>query len=233
MLKSIGFLNFVRDYEEPFSFLKTALSESEIDVRDSLLVLPESFNYGRSLSRDQREAPKFPRAEAEHELKTLSHLYEVSFVVSLIEFRRNSAYLIHGNQTIFMGHKRKKDWSDTYDPFEGDSGENPIEHRGIRLGALICADAWSHGPALADKLDARSSARKIICIPAHMDAGYLEGPSLDSSHWHGKYVILANSKPWPEGTRSFVTNRSASKLGWPIEQRRKLFLRTWDDLDSL
>jgi hypothetical protein len=66
MLTKIGFFQLSDDDSEPFGSLTKALRarSEDTDVRDSLIVLPEAFNYGRSYYRDPSKEPKFSLDES-------------------------------------------------------------------------------------------------------------------------------------------------------------------------
>jgi predicted amidohydrolase len=239
MITKIGLFHFVDNYDLPVSSLRDALSACSEDVRGSLIVLPEAFNYGRSYSRDPGHAPKIARTAAACELAVLSHNYGAIFVAGLLDLPRNSAYLISGmGEPVLMCHKKTGDStnrvynSDWWQPCAADSGTDPYNFEDACIGVLICNETEYYVPRLAQELDRRAGTRrKVICIPAHMPSGYLEG-TLDFAPWTGKYVVFANSRPWPDGTRSFIANK-AGKRAPESKGSGRFFLKTWDELDSL
>jgi len=243
MITKIGLFHFVENYDQPICSLRGALSECSKDVRDSLIVLPEAFNYGRSYSQDPYKESKLTQVEAANELAVLSRDHGVTFVVGLLDPPRNSAYLVRGlGEPVLMRHKRTEDSTNTggachpkwWRPCEADYGSNPYICEGACIGVLICneMDCCASASWLAQELDQRAGTmRKVICIPAHMANGHLEGPS-GFAPWLGKYVVFANSRKWPDGSRSFIANRSGQ---WAPEpgQLGRFVLKTWDELDSL
>ena len=230
MLTKIGFFQLSDDDSEPFGSLTKALRarSEDTDVRDSLIVLPEAFNYGRSYCRDPGKKPKFTLDEAVKELAATSKELGVVFVVSLLDPPNNSAYWVDGNGRRLMRHKESADTSKSYTPWSGDcGGNNPLEYEGACIGVLTCNEAFGcYAPSLAATLDEHSAVRKIFCIPASMTSGAFDGP-LMTSHWSGKYVILANRMPG--GCKSFIakTNRQMACLS---EGPNQIVLRAWEEL---
>ena len=233
MLRRIGFFQLCDDDSEPFGSLTKALRarSEDTDVRDSLIVLPEAFNYGRSYCRDPGKKPKFTLDEAVKELAATSKELGVVFVVSLLDPPNNSAYWVDGNGSRLMRHKKSADTSNTYTPWSADGGgNNPVEYEGAYIGVLICNEAERYyASSLVATLDEHSAARKIICIPASMTSGVFDGPSLMASYWSGKYVILANRRPYPDGCKSFIANTTRQMLR-RSDGPNEIVLSAWEEL---
>jgi predicted amidohydrolase len=230
MLTKIGFFQLSDDDSEPFGSLTKALRarSEDTDVRDSLIVLPEAFNYGRSYYRDPSKEPKFSLDESVKDLATISKELGVVFVSSLLHPPSSSAYWIDRNGSRLMCHKKSADSSKTYTPWSGDcGGNNPLEYEGARIGVLICNEVDRYASGLAATLDESSAARKIICIPACMTSMMFGAPL--TARWSGKYVILANRRPWPDGCKSFIGNTTGQMLCLS-EGPNQIVLRAWGEL---
>ena len=230
MLTKIGFFQLSDDDSEPFGSLTKALRarSEDTDVRDSLIVLPEAFNYGRSYVRHPSKEPKFSLDESVKELATISKELGVAFVVSLLDPPNSSAYWIDRSGSRLICHKKCADSSETYTPWSGDcGGNNPLEYEGACIGVLICNEVDDYATSLAATLDERSSARKIICIPACMTSTMFGAPLTD--RWAGKYVILANRRPWPDGCKSFIA-KTNGHMACLSEGPNEIVLRAWEEL---
>jgi predicted amidohydrolase len=218
MLERIGFFHFVCDHGKPLPALIAALSEHN-EISESLVVLPEAFNIGKSY----REAgPCNFNPSVLSSLCGLSRKYQVVFVAGLIVETRNepdpphsSAYLINGNRRRLMCHKMTPDDSKVrkYTPCTANCDvKNPVQYGDACIGAVICSDVQDSCRlgTLARGLDESNSALKIVCIPACMSHDYFSGDRFEDPDLKGKYVVLANSDP--KGCGSFVTNTALDKV---------------------
>ena len=237
MIARLGFFRFIAD-GNPLCLLEDALSSYGDSLPGSLVVLPEAVNYGKTYYLYDKDAPMLPPGDAARKLAALSRAYGVVFVAGLLDrqCRCNSAYLIRSQgEPALMRHKTRGDCTQSYDACEAPCGKNPINSQDACIGALICNEAECHAAWLAQELDRHAGPRrKVICIPASMTSTYLSGDSLDSAPWFsGKYyTVLANSRPCPDGTKSFITNKRGLKAP-DSEPHGGLFLKPWHELDSL
>jgi predicted amidohydrolase len=229
MLTRIGFFQLDDADSEPFDSLTKALRarSEDTDVRGSLIVLPEAFNYGRSYCRDPGKEPRFTPEESKKELATISKEGKVVFVASLLDPPYSSAYWIDHDGSRLMRHKESADTSKSYTPWSGDCrGNNPLEYEGECIGVLICNEVEHYATSLAATLDEHSADRKIICIPACMTSMMFDAP-LAARHWSGKYVILANRMPG--GCKSFIA-RTNGQMACLSEGPNQIVLRAWEEL---
>jgi hypothetical protein len=194
---------------------------------NSLIGLPEGFNYGRSYYLSTPQPPRFPLDESFRRLEIISARHGVTFVVGLLDSMRNSAYLIDGGyQPRLIHHKQVPDSTSTYAPCETDcDGENPIEQGGALIGVLICNEAEGGGSGTAARLRQRPGARKVICIPACMTS-LVFSSDLQSDCWQGSFVVLANRRPHPDGCRSFVADLTGQKLA-VSQKMNQIVLSRW------
>jgi hypothetical protein len=187
-------------------------------------VLPEAFNNGEIYYDQPCLQPLIRADDTLRCLAAIARERDLIFVAGLLDPPRNSAYLIDNGRPRLMGHKQPHCDID-----------NPIEISYACIGALICSDARDNYRAVTDKTDKSTRAHKVICIPASMSAGTFDSPSFPLSGYRGKYVVLANGKPPPDGGGSFLANKVGSKVGNRNFDclHNAIFLATWSELDDL
>lgn len=218
-----GYFHFGRDHAEPIKALRHELCES--DHSNSLVVLPEAFNIGLPYRQEGR--PNFATSIF-GELQNLAARFRVSFVVGLIVEEhpgpsppRSAAYLVTGINHKLMGYKlRSDDVADrNYTPCGGQPDScNPIRWRGLRVGALICADALpaaSSTPRFGDRLERVVHDSDWVCVPAHMGTGNFGDGRVGHTAtiapgWADQRLILANSRA--DGIPSFITDTKGQIL---------------------
>ena len=215
MLQKVGFFHFGADHSTPVQALKCALKDAS-DVKGALIVLPEAFNisvYYYSNTGDRNFAPSVLDKVAD-----LAKEFGVAFVAGLIiqeccgpQPPCSGAYLIESTQQTLMCYKVIPDDSQNYTPCQGTSDfNNPIDYEGIRIGALICADAnppqrWYL--SMKERIGRVVKACDVMCVPAHMNTdNFANGKIGRDTKVDGvpKILILANSKS--DGLPSFITN---------------------------
>ena len=216
MFKQVGFFHFAKNYQDPIGSLKNALSRHD-DVRDSLIVLPEAFNNGRSYYDQPLMQPEFTCAEMVHELTRIGAGVGTAFVAGLLAPPQSSAYFIDRNGASLLRHKMCDDHSGQYTPCETNCNfQNPFEKEGAYLGTLICNDIERHAQGMAAKLDQRGDIRKVVCLPGCMGSQWFGSGPLTLDHWKGKYLILANSNAY--GCGSFISNQMSEREIFTGEQ---------------
>ena len=123
MIDKIGFFSLLREYEQPFELLQEAIHGCADGIRNSLIVLPEAFNYGRSYSEKGR-CPKFTAEFAVDYLSELSSHHRITFVAGLLDWPDNSAFLINGNDEPILlrkkttGEHKEPGTKDMYQPYQ-------------------------------------------------------------------------------------------------------------------
>ena len=228
----VGFFHFGENHADPFGSLHDALSESEEDVADSLIVLPEGFNIGK-LYRDPAQSCDFDLSILP-QLKALSEKSGVTFVSGLIVDDNSginppysSAYLIDGSGYKLMCHKALPDFSGNYTTCEAECDiENPIQHHNVSVAAVICRDI-EDSQRCRDLLTARERINhecQIVCIPACIGSHF----SGHSAPLDEVVVVLANSDP--EGRESFIAAQGVELLGHRGTDN-KVFVKALDELN--
>lgn len=209
--------------------MEEALSR-HTDVHDSLIVLPEAFNNGRSYYDQPRMQPKFTCSKMMEELTRIGARFGTAFVAGLLYPPQSSAYFIDRNGASLLRHKMRDDHTGHYVPCMADCNfDNPIEKEGAYLGALICNDIELHAQEMAAKLDQRGDIRRIVCVPACMGDQWFGSGPLTLDHWKGKYLIVANSNAY--GCGSFISNtKGARKI--LSGQQNEIVLKAWHELDG-
>jgi predicted amidohydrolase len=217
----VGLFHFPVDHGHPFECLESALAERK-DVRNSLIVLPEAFNCGEAVFRDNAsQRPLIDAGKVIEDLKAIAGRYDLVWVVGLLDPPHNSVYWIEKGLSRLMGHKGT-------DP----ELDNPIETNGVCVGALICSDARDNRWGVTAKVKASACARKVVGIPASMSSETFGSPDFPLPEYREMSVVLANAKPTTDSCGSFFVNRG-KKLEELTEQRNRIYLTTWDDLDGL
>jgi predicted amidohydrolase len=236
MLRKIGFFHFAENHGDPFGELELALPEFD-DSCDSLIVLPEAFNNGRSYYDTPRGQPIFGQGEAVDRLARLSEERRIVFVAALLDPPRSSAYLIDRSGARLICHKKSDDCSGNYEPYEANCDPaNPIDYQDACIGVLICKDIQEgHAELLVKGVRKRTSTYKVICVPACMDDSWFgvtpDRPHLGSVLWTDMHLIVANSNP--AGCWSFMTNPKREAVPVPARERNQIILRTWAELDRI
>src|SRR5579863_4312003 len=201
----IGLFHLAEKHDDPFGSLTRAISK-HANIARSLLVLPEAFNYGGVYHDNPPRGPTFASEETLQFLEGITRQHDTIIVVSVLEGKANRAYLVDKGGRRPMGYKSHEDSC---------AVDNPLETRGLSIGALICSDAQTltyYRPVI-DRIDQSSCARKVICVPASMSQDTFNGPDFPLPQYDGKYFILANSKDPPgESCGSFFAN-NRKKLG--------------------
>ena len=150
-LEKIGFFHFTHGYSDPVSALAKAIGkeqENRNDIGNSLIVLPEAFNYGSYKS----DAGLLPAQEILERLRCdLAGSLRINFVVGILEpyrgrlgrvGRRNSAYWVDASGSRLMCNKVGDDQTKLYDPCTQNPDRcNPVACDNARACALICMDA--------------------------------------------------------------------------------------------
>ena len=220
MLQKVGFFHFGADHSMPIQALKRALEHAD-DIEGALIVLPEAFNISVPY---RGEGDRNFDPSVLDKVKDLAERFGVAFLAGLIIQEccgsrppYSGAYLITGKQHTLMCYKAANDgttdWN--YTPRVGTNDfNNPISYEGIRIGALICADANPPKIPLQCMLEHTNSMRKrmdkivddcdVLCVPAHMNTGNFANGEIGKNTDVPKILILANSKP--DGLPSFITN---------------------------
>jgi len=206
MFEKIGFFHFGRDWGNPIQALEDMLEAKRRSecVADSLVVLPEAFNIGKSFW-DDGDCNYDPSVLAR--LGDIAEHLHLTFVAGLSTSDDrpktgkpyNSAYLIDlGTPPILLC--RKQEQSPDYTPYLN-GGPNVVQCRGVSIAALICADVLQPYPQRFQHLKTALGAQGVLCVPAHMAQGVKDGIVRD---WSGFWVVLANSNTsWTVG--SFVS----------------------------
>ena len=229
MFTRVGFFHFAENYPEPLGGLEEALSK-HADVRDSLIVLPEAFNNGRSYYDQPRMQPKFACSKTIGELARMGTIFGTAFVAGLLDPPHSSAYFIDGNGGSLLHHKMCDDHTGHYRPCTADCNfGNPTEKEGVYLGALICNDIELHAQEMAARLEQRGDIRRIVCVPACMGDQWFGSGPLTLDHWKGKYLILANSNAY--GCGSFISNTKGER-NILSGQQNEIVLKAWHELDG-
>jgi predicted amidohydrolase len=210
MFEKIGFFHFGRDWGNPTQALEDKLEckrRAEC-VADSLMVLPEAFNIGKSFW-EAGDCNYDPSVLAR--LGDIAKCFDVTFVAGLSTnddrpqsgSPYNSAYLIdRGMQPVLLC--RKEAATADYTPYlNGDP--NVVQCRGVSIAALICADVLQPYPERHQQLKMELGAWGVLCVPAAMGLGIRDGISSD---WSNCWVVLANSNTACT-TGSFVSRMGA------------------------
>ncbi|MEK7404064.1 MAG: hypothetical protein AAB225_03055 [Acidobacteriota bacterium] len=179
MLRKVGFFHYGGyDQSDPPGSLRDSLAEAsqEDDVSDSLIVAPEAFNIRNGYWSHSRSRDQFIKES----LVQISVDFRIALVVGLVEEGAvgepgySSAYLIDGRVCQLLSLKERKDGSGNYRPYEG-GWDKPVLHRGICIGALICADAANFNSpaserheAVLEQVGAFKVPQAVLCVPACM-----------------------------------------------------------------
>jgi hypothetical protein len=130
-----------------------------------------------------------------------------------------------------MCHKKTDDGTRNYTPCSAQCNHaNPITYGRTHVGALLCNEVDRYAHPLAEVLSGLPNGPRVICIPAWMNDHWFGTGRLNSFHWTGKYVVLANSHAY--GCGSFIANTSGERQVH-TGQQNKLMLRTWAELDGM
>jgi predicted amidohydrolase len=222
-IEKIGFFHCI-DFGTPVNAiakLRDAMAEkvheererdSTRDIGNSLIVLPEAFNFGNYDGRSALEqSPQFIEA-----LVQLAAAHRVIFVTGILEGKRNSAYLIDGESAQLMCHKIGDDYTGFYDPCTGNPDTyNPITFSNACVGTLIRIDAAADDgrqphighrlDGFLDRLSEPHTGRKIVCVPARFSQHprkHLDRFSKMTDCW---YVVAQGSYTMDQGP-SFVAD---------------------------
>lgn len=229
MFRRLGSFHFVQDHKQPIHALRSQLTAN--DVADSLVVLPEAFNFGKHYRAGGRylHDPDSIRDE----LKVVAGEFSVTFVVSLLRRGRdtsidNVALIIRSDEVRPVCKKTLNDGTGNYTPCSHNCDiENPLILDGCAIGVSICMDVDDHARfrTIVEATEIVSAAQRFICVPAAMSnscyfnggrLGYrlmLRPQSADNTH-----VILANSDP--NGPSSFITSKDGTIVAaTPVDQK--------------
>jgi len=184
-------------------------SDPAWDVGNSLIVLPEAFNFRDYNSHGAAEPPGPFLAS----LSELAGKHGLLFVTGLLDGRRNVAYLVDGSGAQLMCHKIGEDGTGFYDPYTGQPDPcNPITFHNACVGALICIDAADDDgtqphirkrlEGFLERLSASQAKHKIVCVPARFihPRSYLEPFAKMEDGW---YVVAQGKFTFGKGP-SFV-----------------------------
>jgi predicted amidohydrolase len=84
MISGIGFFQFVEDkWIDPIGSLEKQLREQR-PARDSLIVLPEAFNFGADYKDNSPLPPRIPAREALAKIAQFSRCYGVVLVAGIL-----------------------------------------------------------------------------------------------------------------------------------------------------
>jgi len=230
MIAGIGYFHFVTSYGDPIRTLRNALSEQS-DIRNRLIVLPEAFNNGRGYYETIGTPPQCEAAGVLNELASLAREFQTVFIAGLLAPPLSSAHLIatNGDHRIVC-YKKSQDHSGNYQPaMPGSDPENPIACGDCTVGVLICNEIELYVAPLSRKLGESASERKIIAVPAHMDAQWFGSGPLVYDHWRDRYVVVANSNPY--GCGSFAANSKGERF-IHHGQDNVIVTKTWAELDG-
>ena len=214
MLEKLGVFHLGKNHGCPIEELVCALDEKAGAAAGSLIVLPEGFNLGRPYCEPLCAEPKIEEEQAKRILKKLAEGYKVSFVVGLLKFPHNLAFLIEATgQPLPMWRKMSEDGSGHYKPWSGDQPDQ-VDRDGFSLVALICND-MSQTPREPEACrDARArqlaklnpSLTPVVCVPAaRSDACSI----VYSPEMEGRQYIFANSD---SRCGSFITDTHHQKI---------------------
>lgn len=202
MLRKLGFFHFCgEDRSDPAGSLRASLLEAAKDeeISGSLVVTPEAFNLRNGYWSDDRQLDPSIRTA----LTQLSTKFKIALVAGLIEEGdaqgpgHSSAYLINGEVCHLLTRKIGNDGSGNYRCCTEDC-DQAIEYGGARIAALICMDADfsdrdRRQAAVLGRMASRETARRILCVPAHM---MTYGSREVALAWPtGIAVVIANSSP--------------------------------------
>jgi len=229
VITSIGFLHMVGRHAEPLAVLREFAKEDSLP--GALVVLPEVFNKGVPFHHNSDE-PAFEAVTFLDDLMAISRNCGAVFVVGVLDQDGvNSVFLVDGQseRPHWMCHKRA---GFAWAPGESE-GENPIEIRGVCVGALVCDDI-NLPQDLIDRVNDSLCDRKVICVPAAMTVA-CQGSRLLYPHWNGKYVVLANGAehqggPW---CGSFVTYGTATRVVCRDGTDNVLSVKTFAEIDAV
>jgi hypothetical protein len=182
-IKSAGFFHFGGDKHSPTAALRQALlgrqaldkglppgsMEPHLDTGDSLIVLPEGFNYVGGYRWKAGE----PDYSIDRALQALSVEFRVAFVAGLMEsaspgIRYNSAVLIDGTLRHRLALKEEDDGFFNYACAKYN---RPLLHRGVWVIALVCIDAFGfneHHPKPcqdAVRQFVQGHSPTVLCLP--------------------------------------------------------------------
>lgn len=222
MLRKIGFFHFGYHHSTPKAALEQALLEAE-GSEGALIVLPEAFNIAVSYrSPGERNFDRVILSD----LQGLSNRFKTTFVAGLIVMEsegttppQSACYLVGRTCSILMGYKVGEDDTEghNYTRCAGQADlRNPIEHEGVKVGALICMDAnppAALAPRVRPRLQRIVADSDVVCVPAHMGSRNFADSTVGSTlaePWNTKRLILANSNP--DGIASFMTDNDGKIL---------------------
>ena len=189
------------------------------ETTDALIVLPEAFNI--AVPYRGEGVRNFDRMILT-DLRDLSRRFNATFVAGLAIKDRcgptpphSAAYLIESTRSTLICYKVGDDGmagiNYTVRTEQADI-ENPIEHRGVHVAALICLDANPTArlaPLLLPRLQKIVGDSDVVCVPAHMARDNVANSMVGSDAaialpWSKKRLVLANSKH--NGIASFITD---------------------------
>lgn len=125
VIERIGFFHFADDYHDPFGSLNAALLEQD-NLGNSLIVVPEAFNNGRSYYDAPRGQPKFTFREAVIELTRIAAERGAAFVAGLLAPPFNSAYFVDGSGAVSLCSKKCDDQTGHSNPAPGTVTSLPL-----------------------------------------------------------------------------------------------------------
>lgn len=224
-LERVGYFRFVDEFATPICALTKAIeAERERhpngDISNSLIVVPEAFNIGHDY--DLPASDLRPR-EILEKLHELAAPLRITFVVGILDRRRNSAYWVDANGPELMCHKMGDDLKGLYKRcLRNPDRRNPIACANARIGVLICMDANDNTACIRcrrNKLLAglrEGDGNKILCVPARFTNSTpnpLAFLSVIPDYWYvlGGGVYLGTS---------FVAHAHAPQPNNPLEARK-------------
>lgn len=219
MFSQTGFFHFVEHHNDPLGALDAEIRATG-NVANSLIVLPEAFNLGRTYGTEPGKKCAFERDWLVSKLQERSKEHGVTFVTGVLnnlttgERPLSSAYLVDRDDRRLICHKRTDDGTRHYTPCTGDCDiENPMESDEACIMAVICKDIEEHRcELLTATTEAWTAEQQFICIPAAMSfSGRLyhsdSGEQINFGPLPSKRntrIILANSLA--TGPCSFITD---------------------------
>ncbi len=178
--KRIGYFHFVSDYDQPVEALGNALARFHPDeLRHTLLALPEGFNAGRFYGASPEKAPLDAKETLSRLRNEFAFPFGITFVVGILEDRRNRAYWVDQHSEPFvMCEKILDDHTGLYVPCEVEKADHRNPNKGV--AAFICADARDMVAKAKDRRELVLSKSKVkevylVCTLARFNV-YGPGP---------------------------------------------------------
>lgn len=192
-------------------------------VRADLLVLPELANSGYRYASPESLAPYAERADgsdpflsaARRLARATGALIITGFAESAPEGLYNSAAAVDASGVVAR-YRKTHLFNDEKDPFlPGDTGFSVFEHRGARIGMMICFD-W-YFPESARTL--ALAGAQIIAHPSNLVLGHCQIAMVTRSLENRVFSITANRWGTEELGEKSLTFTGASQVLTPLGVR--------------